>query len=665
VRRWYAALMILLVGSAPLSAQTGSSLLSVRENPAAHPVLARPVSVDFQSLPLVDALLRFSERSGISITYSRDVLPAAARVTLRAEQQPAGQVLNALLVGTGLDALVSTAGNVAIAPSPPAVRTAAAAQVRAGSIRGRVVDSDNQRPLAGVFVVMNDSSGAQQAGVLTNPDGWFILQPRQPGTYSLRFETIGYGTRTVEPVTVGNTGVLLDEVGLAQAAISLASIEVEATDVRCRLPRELGVATFQLWNEARKALVVAAWAERDAGVPYQVVQYEHSRDLVTGEVLREQPHGRRILSGVGRTPFASATAEELARRGYVRPTAGYVTYYGLDAPTLLSNTFMENHCFRLRLGSRGSDVVGLAFEPTPGRTEPGVAGVLWVNARTLDLLHLEYEYTSHYHVDDVPFGLFGGRAEFERLPNGAWIIRDWWIRMPEAGPRQPFPAVRLLGRASRVQQLRAQGLTVREEGGHIRFLGVGAAPGDDGADAVLTGTVYDPTRGRPLARATVFLEGTQHLTMTDAEGRFRFTGLAAAEYRIGFFHAYTDSLLLAVETRRVSARAADAASVALIVPEEGGCSGPQYRAGGAALHVAPAPQLVGFVLDRRGVPAAGVTVTALWTGQIATAVSDDNGRYLLCGLPSATDIQVQAGRTRSLTVPLPRAGIARQNLVLR
>jgi hypothetical protein len=658
-----AALVLALFAAsgAELDAQASAGLASVRENPSAHPVLATRISIELRAIPLADALTRFGELSGISVAFSRDLLPADARVTLRAEQQPAGQVLNRILSGTGLDALVSTAGNVAIAPAPPAVRPAAAAQARAGSIRGRVVDQGTRRPLPGVFVVLSDSEGTQRAGVLTNPEGWFILQPHQPGVYALRFEIIGFGTQSIEPVDVSTAGVLLDEVRLVQTAIALASIEVEATDIRCRLPRELGVATYQLWHEARKVLALAAWAERGAGVPYQIVQYEHSRDLVTGEVLRDQPHARRVVSGVGRTPFAGATAEELATRGYVRPSAGYVTYYGLDAPALLSTAFMENHCFRLRLGSRLSDMVGLAFEPTPGRTEPGVAGVLWVNARTLELQYLEYHYTAHYHVD-VPPELFGGRAEFDRLPNGAWIIRDWWIRMPEAGPRQAFPPVRPLGRASQVQQLRAQGLAVREEGGHVRFLGVGTAPGSENAGAAISGTVYDPARGRPLPRATVFLEGTQHVTVSDAQGRFRFTGLAAEEYRVGYFHAYTDSLLLPVEMHPVLARTGDGASIALLVPESGGCSGPQYRSGGG---LAAAPQLVGFVLDRRGAPAPGVTVTASWSGEVSTAVSDPNGRYLLCNLPPGGEIQVQPGRTRAYTVPLPRAGIARHNLVMR
>jgi len=72
--------------------------------------------------------------------------------------------------------------------------------------------------------------------------------------------------------------------------------------------------------------------------------------------------------------------------------------------------------------------VGLAFEPVPGRHLTDVKGVLWLDQETAALRFLEYSYTEL----DVDFSTehFGGRLEFEQLPTGAWIIRNWWIRGP-------------------------------------------------------------------------------------------------------------------------------------------------------------------------------------------------------------------------------------------
>ena len=36
----------------------------------------------------------------------------------------------------------------------------------------------------------------------------------------------------------------------------------------------------------------------------------------------------------------------------------------------------------------------------------------------------------------------GGRLEFQRLPSGGWIIRDWYIRMPDRVDLQRRPAAR-------------------------------------------------------------------------------------------------------------------------------------------------------------------------------------------------------------------------------
>jgi hypothetical protein len=657
-------LVIAVTAMSPAGPLHAQALTSVRANPLAHPVLERSVTLDVRAALLTDALSAFSSASGLSLTYSRDIIPQNLRVTVQATSAPAGEVLNRLLNGTGLEALVSDAGNLAIA-AIAAVRQGSPAAARAVpmTVRGRIVDAATGSPLNGVFVSISDADGVRRAGVLTNADGWYIARVPSQAAYVVRAEIIGYGSAE-RNAFVDESGVVLDDIRLQQTAIALASIEVEASDGVCRMPREIGAATHQLWEEVRKALTVAAWGERDAGVAFQVVQYEHTKDLISGEVMRGLPHDRRVLSGVGRTPFVTAAADELATLGYVRRMPTGYTYYGLDAAILLSQSFAETHCFRLRLGPRNSELVGLAFEPVPGRTAPDVAGVLWLDRRSMELQHLEYEYTRHLSVGEAPPDLFGGRTEFQRLPNGAWIVSDWWIRMPQGGPPARMAGLSVLGRAPRLQRLRAAGLSIREEGGAVRYLAIGSAPEAEIAVGVISGIVYDSTRMRPLRGATVFIEGVPQPARADASGRFRFGGLPPGEYRIGFFHAYTDSIAIALTTRHVQTVPGSTSQVMLAVPADAACPlQPPPLPGDAA--GAATVALVGFVLDRRGTPAPGASVNATWGAANTAIVSDHNARYIICGIPAGSTVRINSGRTRIATLSMPMTGVFRQNLVLR
>jgi hypothetical protein len=540
-----------------------------------------------------------------------------------------------------------------------------------GTVRGRVTQAVSMQPLAGVFVSLLDASGRRSAAVLSNADGWFILRTSQPGTYSLRLELIGYATHHTAPFDVADTTVALDPVALQQSVITLASIEVAAEDARCRLPRDVGRETYRVWEEARKALTVAAWAEREAGMPYQIVQYELTRDLTSNALRVDQPHRRHIRSQVGRSTFVAVDAGDLAANGFIRPADQGFTYFGLDAATMLSEEFQRNYCLRVRY-SRGDDLVGLAFEPI-SRGSPNAAGTLWLDRETMHIRSLEYRYTRHPHIGDVPLDLFGGRVEFEQLPNGAFIVSSWHIRMPQQGPQlasrlPPISSVRSTA------DWRMAGLMTREEGGAVRFLSAGEPSAGERGDAVITGTVHDSTRQRPLAGATVFLHGTTHIATTDRLGRFRMRGLPEGEHQIAFFHPYTDTLGLAITTRPVST----GSDVALHVPSASGCT-PEPDADPEI----PTSHIIGFVLDGRGDPVADAAVTAefgppaRWTLREAvrgvtrgrrdqvTRRSDADGRYLICDLPALWPIQLQAERGRSVEVTTSRAGIVWQDIVAR
>jgi hypothetical protein len=530
-----------------------------------------------------------------------------------------------------------------------------AVPVSAQTVRGRVVERESQRPIAGAFVVLLDASGDGVRADISGPGGEFEHHAPAPGWYRLRVERIGVQTVTSEPVEIGAGAVVELPVVVDTRPVRLAPIASEA-GARCTVRPSGGAGLEQAWEEARKALALAAWTQEQGGVPFTTMTYERTRALGSLAVHDEE---RRMRSGYDRATFSSAPARELASRGYVlaERDGGY-TYYGVDAANLLSDDFLDTHCFRLRAGPEDDpELLGLEFEPVRGRSTPDIRGVLWLDRRSSELRHLEFQYTRHLRRQPVPLAHFGGRVEFTRLENGAWIVERWWIRMPQlrrGAPRNVPLRGRLVhaGDLARLGGMELEvaaerlGYTIREAGGEVVLVHdvdrIG--PAREGT-AALEGVVVDSVRGAPLAGAVVYVAGTHHAARTDGAGRFRLEGLPGGVQRVSFFHPRTDSLLLVMPMRPVALAPGGTAAVTLALPRGGECPGKPEL---------PVAALLGQVRDSdRDV---AVRDAAVWAGFAEVDVrpppgtsrkpmetrSDSSGRYLLCGLPLNVKLNVRA-----------------------
>jgi hypothetical protein len=186
-----------------------------------------------------------------------------------------------------------------------------------------------------------------------------------------------------------------------------------------------------------------------------------------------------------------------------------------------------------------------------------------------------------------------------------------------------------------------------------------AAAAQSGTGRVIRGTVYDSLAGPPLAGARVTLVGRAEPThpagsaTSDSAGHYELTGVGAGAYLIDFQHPLLDSLDITTRPRQVQLAATGAPFVVnLAVPSartvhDAFCP--------AASHADSTSVLIGHLSDARsrGVIADGV-VTAQWlaversgkrldtTLPTITATSSADGAYLLCGLPAATRVVLQA-----------------------
>jgi hypothetical protein len=216
-----------------------------------------------------------------------------------------------------------------------------------------------------------------------------------------------------------------------------------------------------------------------------------------------------------------------------------------------------------------------------------------------------------------------------------------------------------------------QGLRVREEGGQLLFM---SDPGPIlHGPATVEGIVFDSTRKRPLAGATVFLKKSRKRTRTDPDGHFTISGLPEGSDEIGFLHPYSDAVRLPVSLQPVLIRADQPSWVDLFVPAGPGCPVPAEGPEGSVVS--------GVVYSAEdGRPVSGARVSVEWRTRnsagrgapaqdwVRSARTTDDGTFLFCNLPAGLGLRIQARHedgSAETELMIQRPGLIRQHLVIR
>lgn len=501
------------------------------------------------------------------------------------------------------------------------------------TVRGQVLDEETGGPVEGVLALLLDEGGTRVAGYLSNDVGRFLLKAPGPGHYTVRAERIGYETVESDPFELASGQIFGLRLQTRSTAIELEGILVEG-EQQCVVRPGEGLQVARVWDEARKALTVQEWTEGEQFYRYRVVNYLRTLDPHTQRVLDES---QRVRDAVAESPVRSLPPETLMRDGFIQPSAdgGYV-YYAPDATVLLSDIFLDTHCFRLEADAGTPELVGLGFEPVRQRDLPDIRGTLWLSYETSELDYLEYRYT--WAPWEEAINVAGGRVEFERMPNGAWIIRRWRIRMPTM-VRETGPLVQ--GRTD----IRVE--SIREVGGEVvRTAYLDSEVISEAARDVLTGQVWDSTRHGPLSGAEVYLSGTDHVAVTDTAGSFVMEDLSEGTFTVSFSHPRLDSLHLTPAGVDVAVTPGEVSEIELAVPSptsilESTCpeTGPDDDPG----------ILVGKVVrGDSGRPVRGATVLLRWSryripDQRRAVIGEEwrevevtsgaGGRFSVCELP--------------------------------
>ena len=524
-------------------------------------------------------------------------------------------------------------------------------------VLGVVVEEGRGVPVAAAMVLLFDDDGNRVDRMLSNAAGRFLLEARGRGPHYIVVDRIGYASVTTDRFTpVEGAGPMRIEVPIDP--IQLRGLVISGGG--CRVRPEEGEAAARVWEEARKALAAEEWT-REAGLyRYTLLRFEQVMDRDAVEVLSDTMMAMPDQA----TAFLSAPIEDLIEKGFVQSEGDTaMVYYAPDAAALLSDAFLDTHCLTVVDG--GANLVGVGFRPVAGRTVPEIAGVLWLDAETAELQRIQFGYVNL--LDDPEVGYPPGEVYLTRLPDGAWIVHEWWMRMPGL-------TIDRRGRARRVDQRVEGGVTASITDADGRTI-------VDAWTASIFGVVTDSTGMGPPPGPVAVAHLGRHLTTRD-DGSFLITGLEPGRHAVRVPSAELVEMGLAEPEVAVEGEAGEVSYIRLRVPTVADAL--VHSCGGAPRPSGSAP-VMGRIRHAGGEPAGGMRVRARWPaatgyagtplaapigprGEIgngwehgrdgsdvtATTTTDERGYFLLCDVPNGSRIRVEVSDPAGARPPLNR-----------
>ena len=552
------------------------------------------------------------------------------------------------LAGVRVSKIWLPAGLLVALASCPWIAVPLAAQTISGIVR----ETDGGPLISGGFISLLNASDEPVQADFTAADGAFSLRVPGPGAYRIQVKRIGYANWVTEPYRLTEGQRLAVTVEVPPHPVQLGDLRVAVTS-SCLDDPSQGAELATVWDEARKALETAVWAEDRGEVTFTLTEYRRTLEPESLATLESESRTRRH---VRLPPFRSLPASRLKDSGYAIVTPDSSTFYAPDATVLLSREFRDTHCFGLRRDVVEDErMLGITFRPRDTRDVVEIEGTLWLAEESAALRRVQVRYRSVPLPRRTRRNLVGADLTFDRLPDGPFYVRDWWIRFPIGGRS------RRLGRAGLSAAPEAVLVGYRQVGGTVSDAFVGGVSFDVG-EGVVAGVVRDSATGEPLSGADVVIRdwddaaafvprpdpsSTPFSAITDETGAFQIAGLSDGTWAVGADHPRLRAAGVRLNESRVVVDDRTSDPVELWTPSadalfERVCPGESPRGSAGAV--------VGFARDAdTGLPLPQIEVEVVWRvrrfqGGVRSAVvseqseyaggeSDEQGRFGICGVP--------------------------------
>lgn len=507
--------------------------------------------------------------------------------------------------------------------------------LRAQVVRGIALDVGGA-PVSGAVVQLLESDASITNRSLSNERGEFRLFAQRAGVYRLRILRIGYRPTLSErfPLSLGDE--IVRNIQATGLIVALDTVRVGARRL-CSLRAADSIATvYSVWEQARIALSATQLTAGNRDMLVSLLAFERVLDPTGARVVRES---KEFRSDSVAQPWFSLPVETLRKLGYVSSEGDSTIYRAPGIDMLSSDSFLDDHCFRLVLHPADQSRLGIEFEPNSARSKVAeIKGTLWLDRTTSALRTIEYSYVNTRGPKQQQLG--GGTAEFAKMSNGAWVITSWFIRMPD---------IALAGlEGGRDFTIRVPTLLNFRVTGRELVL---AQKGDDTLWARRTvnvgGQVRDSVTNQPVMAARLKLQGTRVAAMTDSSGRFTLRGALPGAYLLEIRTPSLDSMT-AVErvpltvtdgTASIPLRVSSAQTIASAM-----CGAAVGRGIARLTGIIEGRVLISddSIASRRG------TVIAEWVEGVdrqqrwLETNSDSLGRFRLCGVPLDATIALRA-----------------------
>ncbi|MDA1082576.1 MAG: carboxypeptidase regulatory-like domain-containing protein [Gemmatimonadetes bacterium] len=511
----------------------------------------------------------------------------------------------------------------------------------AQSVRGSVVDR-GAIPVPGVVVQLLDTESVVVARALTDGRGLFHVSTLRAGTYRVRTLRIGWRPVTSEPIALAAGEEVARNFELTGVALALDTVRIGTTSL-CRLTGPAAATTFAIWDQARTALAATELTARTRTLNATTVMYERHMDAAATRTLQADA---QLQTGFVAQPWSSVSADSLRKVGYVTMEGnGEATYLAPGLDVLASDSFIDDHCFRI-IAAPEPDLIGISFEPTSERRSVSdIRGTIWLDRGSSELRSIEFRYTNIPAVQEQEAR---GSMDFARMTDGSWAISSWSIRMPVIGM---VPRPRGMGGTQ------IEVVEIRVAGGELAVARRGTDTLWARTPFTVSGTLLDSASGRPVTGARVQVQGTPVAGTSRDDGRFSLAGVLPGNYRleirtpsldsIGARHSVPFTLMLADTS--VDARVPNAQQ--LVGTICGGTRGRDARAASTGL-------VLGTIRSSDGSMPLNAAVVAEWTmgrdsgSRWVEARADMSGGFRLCGLPANTAIILRAQTANASATPI-------------
>jgi len=328
VQRRLAAICLVAcsAGASRVDAQTSDETIASNHAaaPTAAEVLAKPVSVSVDRVPIDRAIRALAAAAGVTVSYKYDVVVAAVPnvVTLHVRKMPLADAFARLLEGTSLQLVTVYGGQLVVTSAHTGTLTG-------GIIIGTVTSARTQSPLRGANVMLDDTV----MQVRTDAEGHYRFANVAAGSHRVTVRAVGF-VRKLQSITVTDDSTATLNVALDPSTVNTLD-QVVVTATGAQRVRELGhvVATINADSLVKEAPITSV-----------------------SELLQSRIPGLQVISsngGIAGGPVA------LRLRGQTSISLNSEPVIVIDGVRYRSNSYVQQN------GMAQPDVQGGGLPPSP------------------------------------------------------------------------------------------------------------------------------------------------------------------------------------------------------------------------------------------------------------------------------------------------------------